>query len=91
LRVITMIGNSTNSNNWRRVSARFLEVLGKTLVSVEPGEGVFDHPAARQDDEALHTFRPKHSVGDPGVVFTRLDTQPMLAVTLAGPTHGSVC
>src|ERR1700724_2108936 len=31
-----------------------LEVLGKTPVSAEPGEGALDHPAARQDDEALH-------------------------------------
>src|SRR5216683_3590524 len=30
---------------------KVLEVLGKTPVSAEPGEGALDHPAARQDDE----------------------------------------
>ena len=31
-----------------------LEVLGKTPVSAEPGEGALDHPSTGQDDEALH-------------------------------------
>jgi hypothetical protein len=31
-----------------------LEVLGDTPASSELGEGTLDHPAARQDDEALH-------------------------------------
>ena len=31
-----------------------LEVLGDTPVSSRPGEGVLDHPAARQDDEVHH-------------------------------------
>jgi hypothetical protein len=33
---------------------KVLEVLGETPVSAEPGEGALDHPAAREDDEALH-------------------------------------
>ncbi len=37
---------------------KVLEVLGKTPVSAEPGEGALDHPAARQDDEALHVVAP---------------------------------
>jgi hypothetical protein len=31
-----------------------LEVLGKTPVSAEPGEGALDHPSTGQDDETLH-------------------------------------
>jgi hypothetical protein len=34
---------------------RALEVFGETPVSSEPGE---DHPAARQDDKALHVVTP---------------------------------
>src|ERR1700720_4554774 len=30
-----------------------LKILGETPVSPEPGEGALDHPAARQDDEAI--------------------------------------
>ena len=30
-----------------------LEILGETPVSFERGEGALDHPAARQNDEAL--------------------------------------
>ena len=32
---------------------KVLEVFGKPPGSAEPGEGALDHPAARQDDEAL--------------------------------------
>jgi hypothetical protein len=32
---------------------KVLEILGETPVSAEPGEGALDHPAARQDDEAV--------------------------------------
>ena len=31
-----------------------LEVLGKTPVSAEPGEGALDHPSTGQDDKTLH-------------------------------------
>jgi hypothetical protein len=31
---------------------KVLEILGKTPVSSEPGEGVLQHPAPRQNDEA---------------------------------------
>jgi hypothetical protein len=37
---------------------KVLEVLGETPVSSEPGEGALDHPAARQDDKALHIVAP---------------------------------
>ena len=37
---------------------KVLKVLGVTPVSAEPGEGALDHPAARQDDEALHVVAP---------------------------------
>src|SRR6516164_6177577 len=37
---------------------KVLEVLGKTPVSSEPGEGALDHAAARQDDEAPHVVAP---------------------------------
>jgi hypothetical protein len=33
---------------------KVLEVLGETPVSSGPGKGALHHPAARQDDEALH-------------------------------------
>src|SRR6266446_4939337 len=35
-----------------------LKVLGETPVASEPGEGAFHHPAARQNDEALHVVAP---------------------------------
>ena len=35
-----------------------LEVLGEAPVAPEPGEGAFDHPAARQHDKALHIVAP---------------------------------
>jgi Copper resistance protein B precursor (CopB) len=37
---------------------KVLEVLDKTPVSSEPGEGALDHPAARQDDKTLHVVAP---------------------------------
>jgi hypothetical protein len=37
---------------------KVLEVLGETPVSSEPAEGALDHPAARQDDKALHVVAP---------------------------------
>ena len=37
-----------------RLLARFSKSLGETPVASEPGESALDHPAARQDDEALH-------------------------------------
>src|SRR5205085_6404308 len=33
---------------------KLLEVLGETPVASEPGKGALEHPAARQDDKALH-------------------------------------
>src|SRR5713226_131013 len=52
--------------------------------------------AGARDDAPVHVaFRSKHSVGDPGVVFTRLNTQPMRTPVNAspspsrGPTHDS--
>ena len=59
---------------------KVLEVLSKPPVSAEPGEGALDHPAAWEDDEALHVVaalddlhaqhrHPCHrSVNLPGVV-----------------------
>jgi hypothetical protein len=41
-----------------RVSARFSGSLGDPPVLSEPGKGTLDHPAARQDDEALHVVAP---------------------------------
>jgi sRNA-binding protein len=35
-----------------------LEILGEAAVAAEPGEGSFNHPAARQHDEALHVVAP---------------------------------
>src|SRR5216683_2305060 len=52
--------------------------------------------AGARDDAPVHVaFRSKHSVGDPGVVFSRLNTQPMRTPVNAspspsrGPTHDS--
>ena len=59
-----------------------LEVLGEAPVAPEPGEGALDHPAARQDDEALYIVAPfddlqaqpwhhcHRSLNLPGVVAT---------------------
>jgi hypothetical protein len=41
-----------------KVSARFSKSFGETPISSEPGEGVLDHPAARQDDKGLHVVAP---------------------------------
>ena len=35
-----------------------LEVLGETPIAAETGKGALDHPAARQDDEALRVVAP---------------------------------
>src|SRR5262245_58591722 len=35
-----------------------LEILGEAAVAAEPGEGSFNHPAARQHDEAFHVVAP---------------------------------
>src|SRR5215469_11067289 len=37
---------------------KVLEILCKTPVSSEPGEGTLDQPAARQDDETPHVGAP---------------------------------
>ena len=37
---------------------KVLEILCKTPVSSEPGEGTLDQPAARQDDETRHVGAP---------------------------------
>jgi hypothetical protein len=42
------------SQSFRKV----LEVLGETPVTPDPGEGALDHPAARQNDEALYVVTP---------------------------------
>ena len=44
--------------NMSKVSARFSKSFGETPVSSEPGEGALDHPAAWQDDKALHIVAP---------------------------------
>src|ERR687891_100539 len=36
-----------------RAFDRALEILGEAPAASEPGEGALDHPAPRQDDEAL--------------------------------------
>ncbi len=41
-----------------RVSATFSKSLARRRFRPEPGEGALDHPAARQDDEALHVVAP---------------------------------
>ena len=42
------------------------EVLCETPVLSELGEGALDHPAARQDDEALHVIAPlDHRLAQP--------------------------
>ena len=53
-------------------------MLGSTTAPGRPGA---------RDDAPVHVaFRSMHSVGVPGVVFSRLNTQPMqrFAVTLTG-------
>jgi hypothetical protein len=53
------------------------------------------HPGARDDAPVHVAFRSMHSVGVPGVVFSRLNTQPMRTPVNAspspsrGPTHDS--
>jgi hypothetical protein len=37
-----------------RVSAGFSKSLARRPLSSEPEEGALDHPAAQQDDKALH-------------------------------------
>ena len=44
-----------------RVDLEFI-VLGEAAIAAEPGEGALDHPAARQDDEALHVVGPLHDL-----------------------------
>ena len=39
-----------------------LEILGQTPVASEPGEGALGHPAARQDDKALHVVAPSNDL-----------------------------
>ena len=62
-------------------------MLGSTTAPGRPG--------ARDDAPGHVAFRSKHSVGDPGVVFSRLNTQPMRTPVNAspspsrGPTHDS--
>src|ERR1700760_2038259 len=54
-------------------SGRTLEVLGEAAASAEPGEGAFDHPASRQQLEALDALwslddfdRPRSAMGQCG-------------------------
>ena len=76
----------------RREISRFpgkerTHMLGSTTAPGRPG--------ARDDAPGHVAFRSKHSVGDPGVVFSRLNTQPMRTPVNAsptpsrGPTHDS--
>jgi len=54
---------------------KVLEVLGETPVSSEPREGALDHPAARQDDEALHVVVPLDDLhGSSGTFATAAST-----------------
>jgi hypothetical protein len=62
-------------------------MLGSTTAPGRPGA---------RDDAPVHVaFRSMHSVGDPGVLFSRLNTQPMRTPVNAspspsrGPTHDS--
>ena len=62
-------------------------MLGSTTAPGRPGA---------RDDAPVHVaFHSKHSVGVPGVVFSRLNTQPMRTPVnaspspLRGPTHDS--
>jgi hypothetical protein len=48
--------NGGEGNEGAQGFGKILEVFGKTTVASEPGESALDHPAARQDDEALHVF-----------------------------------
>src|ERR1700724_3441184 len=76
----------------RREISRFPDkerthMLGSTTAPGRPG--------ARDDAPGHVAFRSKHSVGAPGVVFSRLNTQPMRTPVNAsptpsrGPTHDS--
>src|SRR5712672_2794917 len=70
----------------RREISRFPDkerthMLGSTTAPGRPG--------ARDDAPGHVAFRSKHSVGDPGVVFSRLNTQPMRTLsTLHQHPHG---
>ena len=57
-------------------------MLGSTTAPGRPG--------ARDDAPGHVAFRSKHSVGDPGVVFSRLNTQPMRTPVNASPTPSRV-
>ena len=37
---------------------KIFKIFGQTPVSCEPGERALDHPAARQDDQALRLVGP---------------------------------
>ena len=45
--------NGGGGNEGARGFGKILEALGETPIASEPGESALDHPAARQDDEAL--------------------------------------
>src|SRR3982074_494416 len=71
----------------RREISRFPDkerthMLGSTTAPGRPG--------ARDDAPGHVAFRSKHSVGDPGVVFSRLTTQPMRTPVNASPTPSRV-
>jgi hypothetical protein len=71
----------------RREISRFPDkerthMLGSTTAPGRPG--------ARDDAPGHVAFRSKHSVGDPGVVFSRLNTQPMRTPVNASPTPSRV-
>jgi hypothetical protein len=57
-------------------------MLGSTTAPGRPG--------ARDDAPVRVAFHSKHSVGVPGVVFSRLNTQPMRTPVNASPTPSRV-
>ena len=63
-----------------------LEVLGETPVSSEPGEGALDHPATRQDDEALDVVAPLDDrQAQPRHLCHRSINLPSVVVAAIGP------
>jgi hypothetical protein len=66
--------NGGEGNEGAQGFGKILEVFGKTTVASEPGESALDHPAARQDDEAMFSLRLTISVRSGGTFATATST-----------------